>query len=131
MPEPQSRFSWARLAKGGTTENESARLEALELARALAAQTVVLERDAVIEELPDRFRVIAETIWSSTPLQGYQLHSSLGAYAIAKVAWSWAPSGQKGLRHEPLNREGLLEDLLELGVARDRAVAVLGEWKTI
>src|SRR5204862_5613253 len=36
-----------------------------------------------------------------------------------------------GLRHEPLSREGLLEDLLELGVSRERALAVIGDWQRI
>lgn len=131
MSQAPELFSWSRLAKGGSAEHDSARAEALELARALAAQTIVLEHDAVIEELPDRIRAITETVWPATPLQGYQLHSSLGAYAVAKVAWGWAPSGHVGLRHEPLDREGLLEDLLEHGVDRERATAVLGEWQRI
>jgi hypothetical protein len=131
MVQAPELFSWSRLAKGGTSEHDHARAEALELARALAAQTIVLEHDAVIEELPDRIRAIAETIWPQAPLQGYQLHSSLGAWAVAKVAWGWAPSGHIGLRHEPLDREGLLEDLLEHGVDRERANAVVGDWQRI
>lgn len=131
MAQSPELFSWSRLAKGGTTEHDNARAEALELARALAAQTIVLEHDAVIEELPDRIRAIAETIWPSSPLQGYQLHSSVGAWAVAKVAWGWAPSGHVGLRHEPLGRDGLIEDLLEHGVDRDRAMAIVGDWQKI
>lgn len=100
----------------------------MELARALATQTIVLEHDAVIEELPDRVRAIAETVWPSSPLQNYQLRSSLGAFSVAKVAWGWAPSGHIGLRHEPLDRDGLIEDLLEHGVDGDRARAVLADW---
>jgi hypothetical protein len=128
MSQSPELFSWSRLAKGGQVEHETARAEAMELARALATQTIVLEHDAVIEELPDRVRAIAETVWPSSPLQNYQLRSSLGAFSVAKVAWGWAPSGHIGLRHEPLDRDGLLEDLLEHGVDSEHARAVLADW---
>ncbi|MCK6544324.1 hypothetical protein L6R52_00495, partial [Myxococcota bacterium] len=100
---PAPRFSWTGLGRGGLDVEAGAKREALELARALAAQTIVLDKDAIADQLPDRARVITETMWPSSPLAGYGLHSSLGAYAVAKVAVGWAPSGIIGLRHEPLD----------------------------
>src|SRR5262245_48674001 len=98
---PRRSLSWTRLGKGEAEAETDARHEALELARALALETITLSRDAVIEELTDRQRAIAETIWPPSPLSGYGLHASLGAYLVARVGVTWAPSGPMGLRHEP------------------------------
>lgn len=108
-----------------------ARREALELARALAAQTIVLEKDAIADQLPERTRAITETMWPSAPLAGYGLHSSLGAYAVAKVAIGWAPSGLIGLRHEPLDRDKLEAELVAHAVDPRTAAAILGDWSGV
>jgi hypothetical protein len=100
----------------------------MELARTLALTTIAFSRDAVVQELADRRRAIAETIWPQSPLSGYGLHASLGAYLVARVAITWAPSGPTGLRHEPLDREGLLFQLEEQGVEKSFALSVLGDF---
>lgn len=125
---PAPRFSWTGLGRGGLDVEAGAKREALELARALAAQTIVLDKDAIADQLPDRARVITETMWPSSPLAGYGLHSSLGAYAVAKVAVGWAPSGIIGLRHEPLDRDKLEAELVGHGVDASAAAAILGDW---
>lgn len=128
-PESHAPYSWTSLGRGGLEVEASAKREALELARALAAQTIVIEHDAVAEELPDRMRAIAETMWPASPLSGYGLHSSLGGYLVARVAVGWAPSGMIGLRREPFDRTALIEDLVEHGVDRGVALGILGDWR--
>lgn len=103
----------------------------MELARALALQTLAMTRDAVIEDLPERQRAIAETVWPQSPLSGYGLHSSLGAFVASRVAIGWAPSGHTGHRHEPLDRQGILSALEEDGVDRSVGTAVLGDWQRV
>src|SRR5688572_8521091 len=71
---------WSGLARGGGEAEARAKREATELARAFALQTIVVERDASVDELRGRVEAIAETMWPPSPLQGYGLHSSLGAY---------------------------------------------------
>src|SRR5215470_9044145 len=90
-------FSWMRLGKGEAEAESFARAEAMEIARTLALTTIAFSRDAVVQELTDRQRAIAETIWPPSPLSGYGLHASLGAYLVARVAVTWAPSGPTGL----------------------------------
>jgi hypothetical protein len=103
----------------------------MELARALALTTIAFSRDAVVQELADRQRAIAETIWPPSPLAGYGLHASLGAYLVARVAVTWAPSGPTGLRHEPLDQQGLLMQLEEQGVEPALAARVIGDFRRV
>jgi hypothetical protein len=124
-------FNWTRFGRGDAEAEASARGEAMELARGLALQTIAFSKDAVVEEYQDRVGAIAETVWPEKPLAGYGLHSSLGAYAVTKVAVGWAPSLGTGLRHEPHERPGLLDALEEQGIGRVFALAVLGDWNRV
>jgi hypothetical protein len=124
-------FNWAQYGRGDADAEASAKAEATELARALALQTIAFSKDAVVEEYADRLSAIGDTIWPSAPLAGYGLHSSLGAFAVTKVAVGWAPSLGTGLRHEPHERQGLIEALQEQGVDATFALAVVGDWKRV
>lgn len=128
---PRRSLSWTRLGKGDTAAESEARGEALELARALALQTVVDARDAVVEELSARQRAIEETIWPASPIAGYGLHSSLGAYLVTRVAVAWAASGPTSLRHEPLDRHGLIAQLGEHAVDKALAMAAIGDFRRV
>lgn len=131
MHAETSIFDWPGI--GGREERATgqARSEAHELARALAAHSIAVERDAVIEEFDERVRTIEATVWPDDPLKGYGLHSSLGAFFLAKVAVGMVPSGNQALRHEPLRREGLFAGLTEHGVAEAIALSVIGDWQGV
>lgn len=131
MQAETSIFDWPGI--GGRQEQATgeARAEAHELARALAAHSIAVERDAVIEEFGERVQTIEGTIWPDDPLRGYGLHSSLGAFFLAKVAVGMVPSGNQALRHEPLRREGLFAGLTEHGVHEATALSVIGDWQGV
>src|SRR5688572_2516463 len=127
----QPRFDWAGI--GGRKEEATTRAkeEARELARALAAHSIAVEKDAVVEEFSERASAIEATIWPHDALFGYKLHSSLGAFFVARVAVGMVPSGSHALRHEPLRRESLFAGMSELGVGEATALSVLGDWKGV
>lgn len=126
------RFRWGRFKRQDETSQETARRDVQEIARAISTQSIILERGAVIEELEDRNNTIFETLWPEEgPEQGYELHSSLGAYVIAKMAVSMVPAGQISLRHEPLKREGVLDALAEHQVEVPLAISVMGDWEVV
>src|SRR5262245_6828959 len=100
-------FDWPGVGRKDEAATRQARAEAHELARALAAHSIAVERDAVVEEFAERVKTFEVTLWPFDALAGYKLHSSLGAYLVARVAVGMVPSGSHALRHEPLRREGL------------------------
>jgi hypothetical protein len=118
---------------GGLSRREpsavaDATAQAEELVRALAALGVIIDKDAVVEEVDARARALLATLWPERPLDGYQLHGSLGAYAIAKVAVAMVPAGSGALRHEPLKRTMLVHHLVEGGAEEATVASVLGDW---
>lgn len=125
-------IDWPSLGASSQAAHEAAETQARLLARALAAHGIVTERDGAVEELDDRFDAVLETLWpKGRALDGYDLQSSLGAYAIAKVAFDLVPAGRTGLRHEPLDRVGLTHALVEHGADELAAASVLGDWARV
>jgi hypothetical protein len=124
-------FDWPGVGRRNEEATKKAKAEAHQLARALAAHSIVVERDAVVEEFDERVAAIEASVWPHDALHGYKLHSSLGAYFVARVAVGLVPSGSYALRHEPLRRDGLFVGLTEHGVQEATALSVLGEWKGV
>jgi len=128
--EQPTGFEWQALGANVQSAHEAASRQARILSRALAAHGLVHERDASPEEFEDRLDAALETVWpDSSALQGYDLHSSLGAHLVAKVAFDLVPAGRTGLRREPLRRQGMMSALLEHGVDEVAAASVLGDWQ--
>ncbi len=124
------RYDWPALGGHVQAAHEAAGAQARELARALAAHGLVSERDGTPEEMEDRLEAVIETVWpTGSALQGYDLHSSLGAHLISKVAFDLVPAGRTGLRREPLRREGLIAALVDHGVDVLTAASLLGDWQ--
>lgn len=119
-------FSWAALSAGNDSAKGQASDEARTLARALAAQSVVFDKEAEALDLEDRLEAIYGTIWPAQPLEGYGLHSSLGAFLVTKVAVGLVPAVRKGLRKEALKAKGILHALEEHGVAEPTGISMLG-----
>ncbi|MFO0726788.1 MAG: hypothetical protein U1E65_23575 [Myxococcota bacterium] len=117
-PRPEVDPSWSlgALARGEAGALEAARLEALELARALAAQAVAFAPDADTREFDERLTTLSRTIWPAQPLEGFGLESSLGAVLVARIAMNWARPAPATLRSIPLDPEALLVSLRDLGV---------------
>ena len=122
---------WAALARGEAEAVRRAAEEARELARVLALHGVALDPEAVVEDLPGRIEAMTATLWPERPLEGYRLHSSLGAHVIAQVAVEMVPAATSKLRHEPLRRPGLLQHLVDLGVDAGTAASVVGDWAQV
>ncbi len=129
LAEP--RYRWSELSQKGPEAHAVASLEARELARILAAQSLVEDPEAVLEELDARLSAFLSDLWGDGPVTGYGLHSSLGAYLVAKIAVGLVPAGGAALRHEPLRRRGLQSFLVENGLAPSAAEALLGQWQAV
>lgn len=125
------RFDWRRLRAKDPAALDVAAAEAHELARIVAAQTVVVEREAVVAEFDERHRTLSSAMWSPDVLDGYGLHSSLGAYTLARIAVGWVPSGHTGHRHEALRPRMVLQALVDQGVDETTAASVVGEWEGV
>lgn len=129
---PEAGFDWVALASKREEAEVAAGRQARALARVLAAHAIVTQRGAVPEELEERLAAVAETVWPrGRTLGGFGLHASLGAYAVAKVAFDLVPAGRTGLRHEALKRAGVLAALAEHGVDRHTGRSVLGSWAEV
>lgn len=128
MTEP---FRWSALMKKAEGAEESAADEAKEIARALTAHSIVMDREAVVEEWDDRYASIAAIVWGDAPTDGYGLHASLGAYLVAKVAVGMVPAGHTGLRHEPLRRAGIHNVLRDHGLDAATADSILGDFEAV
>lgn len=130
--EQPTGFEWQALGANVQSAHEAASQQARILSRALAAHGLVHERDASPEEFEDRLDAALETVWpDSSALKGYDLHSSLGAHLVAKVAFDLVPAGRTGLRREPLRRHGMMSALVEHGVDEVAAASVLGDWEQV
>lgn len=121
-------LSWSALRRADPEALRAAEGEALEIARALAVESLALDGDAELDELEERCRHLARTAWPTPPLEGYRLQSSLGAFVVARVAVTWVPSGQVGLRRHPLERPAVLRALGQQGVDAVTAESILGDW---
>jgi hypothetical protein len=126
---PRRSFAWGDFARGAPHARAEAAAEAAELARALAAHEVVMDRDAVIAELPARERALLEAIWPDAPAEGYRMHASLGAFLVARVAVGMVPAGAGALRHEPLRRGQVVHHLVEAGIDEATVTSVVGDWE--
>lgn len=124
-------YTISQLSRSEPAALALASAEARDLSRALAAQSVAFDPDAVVAEFPRRVEAIFEAVWPAQPLEGYGFHASLGAHALARVAMGWTASGHTGLRLEPLERDLLLNGLVTLGADRDLSLAVLGNWHSV
>lgn len=120
--------AWSQLGQREPSALAQAQSEARDIARVLAAHALAQESDAVMQEFEGRLEMLAQTVWPEDPLAGYGLHSSLGAYVVARVAVEWVPAAKQSLRHEPLRRDGLLRALMAQGVAPTTAEAIVGPW---
>lgn len=130
MDASDVRYDWQALGGHVQAAHNAAGTQARELARALAAHGLVTERDGTPEEMEDRLDAVIETVWpTGNALKGYDLHSSLGAHLISKVAFDLVPAGRTGLRREPLQREGLIAALVDHGVDVVTAASLLGDWQ--
>ncbi|MEL7369559.1 MAG: hypothetical protein AAFN74_11645, partial [Myxococcota bacterium] len=96
--------------------------------RVLAAYGVIVDRDAVPSELQDRQKTLRAKLWPDDPLDGFQLHSSLGAYLVTKVAVDLVPTGHLGLRPEYLDPGGLVRAMCEHGASEVTVRSVVGDW---
>ena len=119
---------WAALRRGDDEALRLAELEALEIARALAVESLVSDADSELAELAERRRHLALAAWPENPLEGFRLQSSLGAFVVARVAIAWVPSGQTGLRYTPLSPDGVVRALANQGVDMLTAQSVVGQW---
>lgn len=128
MATAVSSTSWADLRSGEPGSVHRSAEEATELARALAVESLASDAEAELAELDDRRRHLAGAAWPESPLAGFGLESSLGAFVMARIAMAWVPSGHTGLRHKPLSREGLERALAGQGVAPASIRLVLGDW---
>lgn len=126
--DPVGAWTLETLARGDRAAEESAELEASELARALAAQAVALAPDADTREYADRLVTLERTVWPDAPLEGYALQSSLGAFLVARVAMQWAPPTGAQLREAPLGAEALLVALRDQGLDARTATALVAGW---
>jgi len=122
------RWTVGALAAGDDRVASQAADEAQQLARALAANAVASAPDADVGEYADRLRTLTRSIWPDDPLEGFELHSSVGAYLIAKVAMGWAPPTDTTIRDAALDRDGVEAALVEQGVSATQAVSLLGDW---
>lgn len=121
-------FRWSDIRRKDPEALRLAELEALEIARALAVESLASDQDAVLAELPERRRHLAQVAWPSKPLEGYRLQSSMGAFVVARVAIGWVPSAQTGLRHTPLTPAGVERALVQQHVEPPTARSVVGAW---
>lgn len=126
MAQAGTEGSWSALAAGHESAKTQANTEVRTLARALAAQSVVFDKEAEALDLEDRLEAIHGSIWPAQPLEGYGLHSSLGAFLVTKVAVGLVPSVRKGLRKEALKPKAILHALFEQGVAEPTGLSMLG-----
>lgn len=109
-----------------------AREEAVALARAIVAQATLGDPDAELEELGERLEAELEVIWpEEAPVEGYELHSSLGALLVARAALELVPSGRRSLRRKPLDRAGMIAALVKQGVDGAAAEATIGDWQEV
>ncbi|MEL6184969.1 MAG: hypothetical protein AAFU79_10120, partial [Myxococcota bacterium] len=121
-------LDWCAIRRAEPDALRAAELEALEIVRALAVESLAHDVDAELDELDERRRHLARTAWPSLPLDGYRLQSSLGAFVVARVAVTWVPSGQIGLRRHPLERAAVVRALGQQGVDAVTAESLLGDW---
>ena len=119
---------WPALRKAGPESMEAASEQAYEIARAIAIETLAVDQDSVLAELSQRVEYLCRASWPDEPLDGYELQSSLGGFIVARLAVAWVPSGQIGLRHSALDREGMLRALEAQGVSEVMARRVIGDW---
>ena len=120
--------NWRGLSAGEPSVMAAASSEVEMYVRALAAYGVTVDRDAVPSELEDRQSTIRAKLWPEKPLDGYGLHSSLGAFLVTKVAVDLVPTGHLGLRPEHLSPEALRHALVDHGLTMAEAHAVVGDW---
>ena len=121
-------LDWCAIRRADPDALRAAELEALEIVRALAVESLAHDVDAELDELDERRRHLARTAWPTPPLDGYRLQSSLGAFVIARVAVTWVPSGQIGLRRHPLERAAVIRALGQQGVDAVTAESLVGDW---
>ena len=119
---------WSALRRSDSEAFASVQLQALELARALAVESLASDSDAELAELEDRRLHLGRTAWPEDPLAGYGLKSSIGAFVMARVALAWVPAGQVGLRKRPLAPENVIRNLTQQGVEPSLARSVVGTW---
>jgi len=127
--DPIGHWTLEALARRDPAAEQSARLEAVEIARALAAQAVALAPDADTREYVERFETLEGTVWPANPLEGYGLESSLGAFLVARVAMTWAPPATRQMRETPLDGEGIMNALRDLGLDPRTASALVGDFR--
>lgn len=127
-PVPVEGWSLDGLVRGDAGALESARLEAQELARALAAQAVAFAPDADTREYDERLATLTRTIWPSLPLEGYGLESSFGALLVARIAMNWARPAPVALRDEPGSPDEVLMHLRDLGLDARTATQIVGSY---
>ncbi len=136
VPNPETaetpvRWTLPSLAGGDPKVTSQAAREAQELAKALAAQSVALAADADAGEYADRLQTLSRTIWPADPLEGFELHSSLGAFLVARVAFGWSPPTPPKLREVALGPDGVVDALVAAGVDRALARSVVADWRGV
>ncbi len=118
---------WRLLAQASPQAHELGAVEARLLARTLAACDVVQDRDGRVADIERRTQDILQTVWPKDPLSGFGLHSSPGAFLVARVAVDLVPA-RGSLRSEAFGLEALLQNLEELGVEPTTATTVVMPW---
>ncbi|MBI4820922.1 MAG: hypothetical protein HY791_31955 [Deltaproteobacteria bacterium] len=104
-------------------------LQARDLARALAAAATVEAADGALSEFEDRFRTLASSLSSQNPMEGFRLRSSLGAFALARLAFGWAPPSATELRDEPLTPETLVKELVRFRASPEAARHIVASFE--
>lgn len=121
-------LSWSAIRRDEPDALKRAENEARALARALAVESLASDPEAELAELEERRRHLTAAAWPESPLGGFSLQSSLGAYVVARVAMAWVPPGQMGLRRRPQSPEALARALEQSGVEPATARSVIGDW---
>ena len=118
MVQALAAFDWVGIAGADSEAQERASRDARALARVLALQDLVQDRDGAVAELPRRVRDVAQDVWPNAgdPLADFGLHASPASFLVARVAVGLVPVGRTSLRHEPLTPEGVTHHLTDLGV---------------
>lgn len=130
MVQAKAAFDWVAIAGADREVQEQTSRDTLALARMLALQDLVQDRDGAVAELPRRMRDVAKEIWpdSSAPLTGFGLHASPASFLIARFAVGLVPVGRSSLRHEPLRPETVANHLREFGVDDVTAMLLVRSW---
>lgn len=104
-------------------------MQSRDLARAMAAAATVDAPDGTTSEFDDRFRTIVGQLTTKNPLEGYRLRSSLGAFALARLSFGWAPPSATELREDPLDRSELVAELMKQGATLETVRRIVGTFE--